>query len=202
MPRQRLRDRGSALRFVGRLLVALLAGALIWYGLMAIMLAFGVSPSTVDLISGYRTAYDFLAGLGPQDVDDAATRGIIAGAGLLAFVVFGYLALQELPRPYLTRHDLPLAEEERGDSSIAPRAIEHLAEKAATRHDAVTAATGRYGTDELAVNVSVRRAGDAADVLTDVQGRVRQALEDHGLPAMPVEVTLSGFDRAQRRELR
>ncbi len=84
---------------------------------------------------------------------------------------------------------------------VEPRAIERVAETAAMRNPAVTETSGRYGTDELAVNVSVRRARDVPGTLTDVHRRVRQALEQHGLPAVPVDVTLAGFDRKQRREL-
>ena len=199
--RQRVRSRGSALRFVGRLLVLALAGALIWYGLMTILLAAGVSPGTVDRLSGYRTAYDFLTGLTPQDVSGTTTRAIVAGVGLLAFLVFGLLALRELPRPYLTRQDLELTADERGEVVVEPRAIERMAETAAAMHPAVSGANGRYGVDELSVDVSVRRARDVADTLSDVQGRVRRALDQHGLPAVPVDVTLSGFDRKHRREL-
>ena len=199
--RQRVRSRGSALRLVGRLLVLLLAGALIWYGLMAILLAAGMRPGTVDRLSGYRTAYDFLTGLSPDDVSGSTTRAIAAGAGLLAFLVFGLLALRELPRPYLTRQDLELRSDDRGEVVVEPRAIERMAETAAGLHPAVTEARGRYGVDELSVDVTVRRARDIADTLSDVQGRVRRALDQHGLPAVPVDVTLSGFDRKHRREL-
>ena len=199
--RQRVRSRGSALRFVGRLLVLVLAGALIWYGLMAILLAAGMSPGTVDRLSGYRTAYDFLTGLTPDDVSATTTRAIIAGAGLLAFLVFGALALKELPRPYLARQELELAADDRGEVVVEPRAIERVAETAAAQHPAVTGAHGRYGVDEVSVDVDVRRARDVADTLSDVQERVRRALDQHGLPAVPVDVTLSGFDRKHRREL-
>ena len=66
----------------------------------------------------------------------------------------------------------------------------------------MTGASGRLGADDLAVTVSVRRARDIPDTLRDVQRRVRDALEQHGLPVVPVHVTLTGFDRKQRRELR
>ena len=56
MPRQRLRARTSPLVFFGRLLTFLFAAALIWYGAMTVLLALKVSPSTVNSISGYRTA--------------------------------------------------------------------------------------------------------------------------------------------------
>ena len=106
MLRQRLRTREEPLRIVGRLLVAAFALALIWYGAMLALLAAKViSPATANGLSGYRTAYDFLAGLTPADVD-GTTRALIAAAGVAAFVIFGYLAWRELPRPYLARRDV------------------------------------------------------------------------------------------------
>jgi len=200
MLRQRLTTRESPARFVGKILVVLLGAALLWYGLMLALLSMKLSPSTVNSISGYRTAFDWLSGLSPADIT-GTTRAIVAGAGLLAFVVFGYLALRALPRPYLARHDLDLTEGLRGDTVVAPRAIERLAESAALGHDAVTGAAGRYGTDELTLSISVGRARGLADALTDVHGRVLRALDDHDLPRVPVRVTLTGFDPTSKREL-
>ena len=199
-PRQRIRERPSVLMVVGRIVPLVLALGLIWYGLMLVLLALKVSPSTVNAISGYRTAFNYLSGLTPDDVDGSATRAIIAGSGLAAFLVFGYLALKQLPRPYLARRELPLAADEHGEVSVEPRAIERIAEVAASRHSAVTAARGRYSVDDLAVDVSVRRARDLATTLHDAQQRVADALEEHELPAMAVNITLTGYDR-QRREL-
>ena len=178
----------------------LVALGLIFYGAMVVALAFKVDPGSVNAISGYRDAYDYLTGLTPADV--AGVRGIVAAAGVVLFVVCGYLALKQIPRPYLTRQTLPLQSLQRGETVIEPRAIERLAEVAAMRHRAVSSAAGRYGTDELAVGVEVRRARELADTLRDVQHRVTTALRNHELPDMPVDVTLTGFDRQQRRELR
>jgi hypothetical protein len=201
MLRQRVRGRTSPLVVVGRVVTLVFALALIWYGLMTLLLALKVSPSTVNSISGYRTAFDWLSGLSPRKVDGAATRGIVAGAGVLAFLVFGYLALKQLPRPYLARHDLELTADERGEVTVEPRAIERLAEVAATSHPAVTDARGRYATDDLSVDLTVRRARDLADTLQDAQRRVLHALEQHELPAIPVHVTLTDYDQRHRREL-
>lgn len=201
MLRQRLRKRTSPLMFLGRLVTLVFALALVWYGLMTLLLALKVSPSTVDTISGYRTAFDWLSGLSPADVDGATTRAIIAAAGVVAFLVFGYLALKQLPRPYLARRDLELTADERGGVTVEPRAVERLAEVAATAHPAVTDARGRYSSDDLSVDVTVRRARDLADTLHDAQRRVALALEQHELPAMPVNVTLTGYNRRHRREL-
>ncbi len=201
MLRQRVRGRTSPLVVVGRVVTLVFALALIWYGLMTLLLALKVSPSTVNSISGYRTAFDWLSGLSPRKVDGAATRGIVAGAGVLAFLVFGYLALKQLPRPYLARHDLELTADKRGEVTVEPRAIERLAEVAATSHPAVTDARGRYATDDLSVDLTVRRARDLADTLQDAQRRVVHALEQHELPAIPVHVTLTDYDQRHRREL-
>ena len=200
MPRQRIRERPSVLMVVGRIVPLVLALGLVWYGLMLVLLAVKVSPSTVNAISGYRTAFNYLSGLTPDDVDGGVTRAIIAGSGIAAFVVFGYLAVKQLPRPYLARRELPLTVDEHGEVSVEPRAIERIAEVAAGRHSAVTTARGRYSVDDLAVEVSVRRARDLATTLHDAQQRVADALEDHELPAMAVNITLTGYDR-QRREL-
>jgi hypothetical protein len=201
MPRQRIRERPSVLMVVGRIVPLVLALGLIWYGLMVLLLALKVSPSTINSISGYRTAYNYLSGLTPSDVSGGVTRAIIAGSGVVAFFVFGYLALKQLPRPYLARRELPLATDDHGEIHVEPRAVERLAEVAATMNPAVTDARGRYSVDDLSVDVSVRRARDLGQTLKDTQRRVSDALQQHELPAMPVNVTLAGYDRRQRREL-
>lgn len=201
MPRQRLRERTSPLLIVGRLVTLVFALALVWYGLMALLLAVKVSSATINTLSGYRTAFDWLSGLTPSDVDGSATRAIVAGAGVLAFLIFGYCALKQLPRPYLARRELELATDDRGEVTVEPRAIERLAEAAAVGHPAITDARGRYAIDDLSVDITVRRARDLADTLRDAQQRVVDALEQHELPAMPVNVILTGYERRHRRDL-
>jgi hypothetical protein len=201
MPRQRLRFRGSPLAFLGRALIVLLAAALIWYGLMFLLLALKVDPDTVNGLSGYRSAYDYLAGLEPADVDGRFR--LIAGlAGLAAFLLFGYLAWRELPRPYLARSDLQLEENERGVTEIGPRAIERVAEAAALEQSSVASATGRYGTHDLALDVSLAQARDLGETMRAVRDRAHERLSEHGLPDLPVNVTLTDFQRKGRRELR
>jgi len=208
--RQRLRSRTSPHALLARALVVLFALALIWAGLVIFLLALGVGDATVDSITGYRAAFDSLAGLESEDVDDATTRAIVAGAGVLAFLVFGYLALRELPRPYLARQDLELSKghdgqgEERttpGTLTVAPRAIERLAETAAEDQPGVAGASGRYGTNELAVGVAVRRAGEVAAILGGVQTAVHDAVSRHGVPDMTVSVILTGYEPKTKREL-
>ena len=128
MLRQRLREDTSPLMLVGRVVTLLFALALVWYGLMTVLLALKVSPSTVNDISGYRTAFDWLTGLKPADVDGGRTRAIVAGVGVLAFLVFGYLAFKQLPRPYRARRDLDLVADDHGEVIVEPRAVERLAE--------------------------------------------------------------------------
>lgn len=201
MPRQRVRERTSVLTVVGRLVPMVLALALIWYGAMLVLLAAKVSPSTVNGLSGYRTAYNYLSGLTPADVDGGGTRAILAGAGVAAFLVFGFLAFKQLPRPYLARRDLSLVDDARGEVLVEPRAIERVAEVAAIAHPAIADAKGRYSVDDLTVDVNVRRAHDVAQTLQNAQVRVVEALEQHELPAMPVNITLIGYDSRSRREL-
>lgn len=200
MPRQRLRSRTSPVAYVGRAILVLVALGLVWYGLMTVLLALKVSPSSIDAISGYRTAYDYLAGLTTEDLD-GSTRLVAALAGLAAFLLFGYLALKEVPRPYLARSDLRLRGDYLGVTDVQPRAIERIAETAACEHPAVSSAAGRYAIDELTVNLGVKRARGLDTTLSDVQDRILRALHRHELPPLSVVVTLTGFDRKQRREL-
>ena len=113
MVRQRLRIGSSPLALLGRIVLVLFALALVWYGAMLVLLAFKVSPHTVNQLSGYRSAYDYLARLKREDIT-GDTRLIAGVAGLAGFLVFGYLAFKELPRPYLTRSELRLVDDERG----------------------------------------------------------------------------------------
>lgn len=200
MLRQRLRLRHSPTVHLGRAIVCLFALALIFYGAMVVALAFKADPASVDAVSGYRHAYDYLAGLAPGDV--AGVRTILAGAGLLVFLLCSYMALKQIPRPYLARQTLTLESLDRGETAIEPRAFERLAEVSATRHPAVTSAAGRYGTDALTVGVEVHRGRELDETLRDVQRRVAAALQHHHLPMTRIDVTLTGFDRQQRRELR
>jgi hypothetical protein len=200
MLRQRFRLGGSRLAGVGKVFTALLALALIFYGIVVAVLVVGVSPAVLNRISGYRTAYDFLAGLGPGDFG-TTTRLIVGAAGLVAAIVFGYLAWKQIPRPRRTRTEVVLRDTAQGIDSLSPRALERAAEVAALESAYVSSVAGRLDDDDLAVNVQIHQAGTAADALEDVQRRVRDALERHEIPAMPVNVTLTGLVPQRGREL-
>ncbi len=201
MLRQRLRTRTSPLAFIQRLLELALALALIWYGLMLAGLALDViGDRSADTYSGYRTAYDFVANLLAGQASDSAR--LIAGiAGLVSFLLLLIVAFKQLPHPYLARGDLELEDGDRGTLTVEPRAVERLAEGIALQHPAVASASGRFATDDLAVLLEVRRARDLPDTLRTVQRSVSSGLERHGLPTVPVNVTLTGYDRSTKREL-
>ncbi len=202
MVRQRLRIRVSPIGYLGDLLVVVAGGALVWYGLMLALLGLKASPRRVDQISGYRTIYDYFAGLEAGDITDRVR--LIAGlAGLATFLLCAYLAWKKIPRPYLARSSLDLYEDELTTVSVEPRAIERAAEVAASQHPAVSGAAARYGgEDGLNVSVAVDQAREVPGTVYDVRDRVDAALAQHDLPQMPVNVTLTGFDRKHRRELK
>jgi hypothetical protein len=201
MLKQRLRNRGSALTFASHVVVILLSLALIWGGATVLLLALKFEPETVQSLTGYVSVYDALRDIGPADFD-STTRTVTAAVGVALMLICGYLAYKMFPRPYLARRDLDLFRDERGEAVIEPRAIERLSEMAAERRSGVAAATGRYGTDELAVDVTLTRTRDLAGSLEGVRSAVGAALEQHGLPVVPVHVTLAGYQRKTRRELK
>ncbi len=116
-------------------------------------------------------------------------------------LLFGYLAAKELPRPYLARSDLRIAEDERGAVEVGPRAVERVAEVAANEHPTVSGVAGRLEDEAVTVNVTVTSPRGVDQTLTDVQRRVREALARHDLGDRTVNVTVTGFDRQRRREL-
>ncbi len=200
MRRQRLRIGTSPFVVLGRIVLVLAALALVWYGAMLVLLAFKVSPHTVNQLSRYRSTYRYLAALKPRDITPD-TRLIAGLAGLAGFLVFGYLAFKELPRPHLTRIQLRIVEDERGVVDVAPLAIERVVQGAALQNDAVQNAAARYATDELTVNISVTRAHALPDILRTVRATAHEQLAIHGLPELPVNVTVTDFQRTRRREL-
>ncbi len=200
MIRQRVNLRTPALGYIVFLLTVVLAAGLLWYGLMVVLLAVKVSPHTVNSLSGYRTLYNDAIGLKASDF--TTVRRLIAGlAGLLVFLIFVYLAFKSWPRPFLARGDVTLDESQHGSTVIQPRAVERVAELAACGNPDVTSARGRLGDEELSVGIDARRPSAVAATLHDVHERVRAELARHELPSLPVNVTLTGYDRQTRREL-
>jgi hypothetical protein len=200
MTRQRINLHTPALGHVVALLTIILGALLLWYGLMVVLLAVKVSPHTVNSLSAYRTLYNDAADL--QRSDFTTLRRLIVGfGGLIAFLVFLYLAFKAWPRPYRARREINLKDDVHGATTIEPRAIERVAELAARGNPDVTSASGRLGDEELSVTVAARHASTVAATLKDVHQRVRSELERHDLPTLPVNVTLTGYDRQTRREL-
>lgn len=200
MIRQRVNLRTPLLAYLVRALTIVLALGLFWYGLMVVLLAVKVSPHTVNSISGYHSLYDRAVHVTQHDFTTGVS--LIAGViGLIAFLLFLFLTFQELPRPYLARSELKLDEQPLGTTMVKPRAVERVAELAARGAANVTAAAGRLGEAELNLDISTQRASSVPETLRDVRQRVRADLERHQLPNLPVNVTLTGYDRKTRREL-
>lgn len=200
MLRQRLRLRSSPVELLGRLVLILFALALVWYGAMLVLLSIGVEPGTVNALSGYRNGFDWAAGVAATDVADDA-RLVTGLGGLGAFLLFGYLALQAVPRPYLARSDVRLEDDPRGVTDINPRAVERVAEAAAGEHSAVSSARGRLEHETLVLRLHAGQARELAQTLRGAQRRALDALERHDLPVRHVDVILTGFDKKTRREL-
>jgi hypothetical protein len=201
MPRQRLKLEGSSLaNFVGRALVALLGAAIAWYGLMAILLAFKVSPATVDDISGYRSAFDYLAGLEAGDIS-SSDRLIVAIVAIVLALIALFLLWRVLPRPHLARHAVTVEETELGTTEVQPRAIERAVESAALAHPDVVGARARYDDDQIDLAVTARGAAGLVKTLRDVEERAFDSLDRHDLKLDHVDVTLAGYDNPKGREL-
>lgn len=201
MVRQRVRSQSSPVARVAANVITIVFGlALVWGGAMLVLLALKVSPGTIESVWGYRSGYDYLADLQPQDIT-ASTRLITAIAGLAAFAIFGYIAYRAFPRPYLARSELRLDDDGRGCLDVEPRAVERAAESAALDHPAVAAARGRFAGDEITIDVTASRVDGLDATLQDVHDRARDSFARHGLPPLPVNVTLVDLESKNRREL-
>lgn len=201
MLRQRVRLRGSSLTgIVRRVLVVVFALGLVWHGSMLVLLAFKTSPQTVNDLSGYRDAYDYLAGLHAEDIT-GEDRVIIAVVGVVVGALCAAAAWRGLPRPHFSRTALTLPDSGRGVTDIAPRAIERAVEAAAMAHPSVISARARYDDGALVLNITARLAETIVQTLREVQDRALDSLARHELVTAEVAVTLTGYDRQNRREL-
>jgi hypothetical protein len=158
------------------------------------LLTVGVAPHDVDAATGYARVHDAVTGITDQDVQDPTVRVAVGLGGLALAGVFAAMARAQLPRPTLARGALQLGDDERGLTVVAPRAVERAVEVAATRHPAVASALGRYGADELSLDVTVGKPRDPAGTLRAVREAARGSLREHGLPETPVHVTLTKHD--------
>jgi hypothetical protein len=201
VPRARIRIRRFPLEVLGRLVLAIFAVVLIWYGGMLVLLALGVKPGTVETLSGYRSAFDWATGLSEADATEGVRLATGLG-GLAAFLVFGYLALRAVPRPYLARSSVLLGDTAKGTTDVSPRAVERVAEVAAAQNRAISSARGRLEDETVVLEVSTSHARHLEETLHDVQRRALDGLRRHELAVRAVDVTLTGFERTTRRELR
>jgi hypothetical protein len=201
-PRQRIRLHRSWLTVAGQLVAALAGVALIWGALVVGGLTAGIAPRDVDSATGYRSVRDAVTGVTDHDVEDATVRLAVGLGGLALAVAFAAMARAQLPRPRLARGSVQVGAQQRGSTTVAPRAVERAVEGAAIRHPSVEAATGRYGADEMALDVTLGKPGDAAGALRAVRDAARESLRDHGLPETPVHVTLTKHDPTAGREVR
>lgn len=199
-----IRQRVNLRRRTGALVVASLtlvfALVLIYGGALTILLALklhGLGPRQINRISGYRTAFHWLAGLHSSQFTTRVS--LIAGfGGLLLFLFCASLVLRSIPRPYLARGEVGLPMDDRGATVVRPRALERIAEVAAQANAHVVGSTGRLGDGELNVDVGIDSATEAADTLADVRTRISEDLVRHDLPPMPVNVTLTGYEPTRR----
>lgn len=201
MLRQRLRVEGSAVASaVGRVLVVVLGLALVYYGAMLVLLALKVDPATVNDLSGYRSAFDYLARLGPDDIS-ASARGIAAAVALAIALPCAFLFWRGLPRARLTRHSVVLPETSPGLTEIQPRAIERAAKGAAVADPRVTGVRALYEDDGVLILVRTREATELVETLREVARLARESLARHQLDVDRVDVRLVSFNRKDRREL-
>jgi hypothetical protein len=192
--RQRIRLHRSWLTVAGQLVAALVGLALIWGAVAVGLLVAGVAPGDVDAATGYARVHDALTGIADADVQDGTVRLVVGLGGLVLAGVFAAMARAQLPRPTLARGAFQLPEGDRGMTVVAPRAVERAVEVAATRQRSVESALGRYGADELSLDVTVGSPGDPGGTLRAVREAARTSLRDHGLPETPVHVTLTKHD--------
>ena len=202
MLRQRLRVEASTLvTVVTRILVVGLGAALAYYGAMLVLLAFKVSPDTVNDLCGYRSAFDYLAGLTAVDIS-SSDRLIIAIGGVVVGLVSLLLLWRGLPSTHLARHPLILANGDRGVTEIQPRAMERAVEAAALGHAGIVGARARLGDEAIDLAVTADDAADLVSTLREVVDLARESLTKHQLELERVDVTLAGYKGQNGRNLK
>lgn len=201
MWRQRVRVESSTVAaLAARGLAALIGLALLYYGAMLFLLAVKVDPGTIDDLSGYREAYDYLAGLEADDFG-ASERLLIGLVALAVGLAAAFLAWRALPRPHLARGAVTLREGDTGDTEVQPRAMERAVECAAIDHEEVDRARARYEDGKLVLSVSARNAARLVETLRELEGLAHASLDRHDLKVDRVDLILTSYKSSNRREL-
>ncbi len=201
MLRQRVRAESSTLAGLAvRGLAALIGVALAYYGAMLLLLAVKVEPETINDLSGYRSVYDYLAGLEANDFG-SSERLLIGLIALAVGLVAAFLAWRGLPRPHLARGPVTLQESEVGITEVQPRAMERAVECAAIGHAEVDRARARYEDGRLVLSVSARNAARLVETLREIEGLAHASLDRHQLSVDRVDLILASYNSPNRREL-
>ncbi len=201
--RQRVHLSSTWRTTLGKLLCAVVALAVAWFGLALLLVALGAAPDDVDRWLGYRTAYDAVAGLDGTGVEATWRIGLAVG-GLLACVVLLALAWAQVPKPELARHDIELvpggdaAPATPGETTVNARAVERAAELAALSVGGIDAARARLDGAEVVVALRATRADGLPDTLLAARSAADDALTDHGFEGLDARVVLAGFDKEPR----
>jgi hypothetical protein len=193
--RRRVRIARSGATRIGIAVAGLLALAVAWFAGAAVALGLGADPATIDRLTGYRAAVAWLA---EPPAPSGMTRAIAAGAGVVAFLVLGRLALAQVPRPRVPRAPVVLEHGGSGTTTVAPRAIERAVESALADFDGVTA---RWEDGLVIASVTSAQPRRLADALADAPAQAAGALRRHGLPDAEVQVVLRRVRSTPTREV-
>jgi hypothetical protein len=185
--RHRIRVGGDRWTTAGRLVTGVLALGAAWYAGLLAALAFGADAGTVDALTGYRAALDWL------QAPELPGRAVTGFVGLLVFALAGRMALAQVPRPRVPREALVLEQDPRGVVTVAPRAIERAVEAGVDALDGLGSARARWEPGCVTVAVSGTRAAPLAESLAAAPGAAREALRRHGLPDAEVQIVLQRF---------
>jgi hypothetical protein len=196
--RRRVRVSRSGATRVGIVVCGLVALGVAWFAGCAVALALGADPDVIDRLTGYRDVVTWLAALQPPV---GAAQAIVIAGGLAAFLLLGWLALAQLPRPRLPRGTLVLEHAPLGTTTVEPRAIERAAEGALAEAGGFEAVAARWEDGTLVVSVTGSSPRRLASALQGAGPAVAGALERHGLPAAEVRVLLRRVRPGSIREV-